>query len=121
MILSWMCLTSSGSGTRPSSGSTVSRTSWTPLHTMKAPTARPTQPSRSTPVKCEAMAHSSTTLVEMTSLRESTAVASSVVELMRRPSVRLNTIIHSFTRMDSTSTHTTAALNSVGEGLTILS
>ena len=116
-----MWLTSAGSGAWPSSGFTVSRTSNAPLYTMNAPTAMPTMPSRSTPVRCEMMAHASTTPVEITSLRESTAVASSVVDEMRRPIARLNTDIGSFTRMESTSTATTARLNSVAAGLSTLS
>ena len=88
---------------------------------MNAPTAKPAQPSRSTPVTLEMMAAASTAAVAMTSLRESTAVAMSVVDEMRLPMRRLKNAIQSFTRMESTSTAATTALNSAGDGARILS
>ena len=71
------------------------------------------------PVTCEMQAQASTAAVLMTSLRESIAVAVSVSESMRRPMVRLNTAIQSFTTMESASTATSAPENSVGVGAMI--
>ena len=64
---------------------------------------------------------SSTAAVDRTSLRLSAAVASSAVEPMPRPSVRLNSAIQSFTAMDSTSTTTSGTLSATAEGWRILS
>ena len=54
-------------------------------------------------------------------MRESTAVASRVVDEIRFPMVRLNTAIQSFTKMDKIRITATTILNSVGVGLSILS
>ena len=64
-------------------------------------------------------AQASTAAVLMTSLRESTAVASSVSELIRRPMERLKAAIQSLTAIESTSTATSAPENSVGLGAMI--
>ena len=121
MIVSWMCRTSSGSGAWPRSGLMVSRTSEMPLHTTNPPTASPTQPSRSKPMTRDSTAAARTASVVMTSLRESTAVASSVVDAIFLPSPELNAAIHSFTSTEARSTATIAGANSVGEGCTSFS
>ena len=56
----------------------------------------------------------------ITSLRLSLAVASSVVEPMRRPIFALNAAIHSFTSIDAASTPTLTQLNTIGSGAKIL-
>ena len=74
-----------------------------PLMQMKMPTPRPAQPSRSTPVVCEISAATRTDPEVMTSFLESCAVAMSVSESMRLPSVRLNAAIQDLTSMDAMS------------------
>ena len=78
LLLIWSM--SSGSGTRPRSGLTASFTRPKPLQQMKMPTARPVQPSRSTPVVAETMAAARTAAEVMTSFLLSAAVAASVSE-----------------------------------------
>ena len=64
--------------------------------------------------------HNSTALVVITSFRLSLAVASSVVEPMRRPMFVLNAAIQHLTTMDAASTPTLTQLNTIGSGAKIL-
>ena len=106
MILSRISCTSLGSGACPSSGLMASRTRPMPLMQMKKPTPKPAQPSRSKPVVCEMSAAARTEPEVMTSFLESCAVAMSVSESMRLPSVRLNAAIQNLTSMETTSAAT---------------
>ena len=71
------------------------------------------------PVQASTTAAKSTAPVEITSFRLSAAVACRVAESMRRPKVRLNRAIHSFTKMDISRTPATTGENSTGEGRNI--
>ena len=108
--------TTSSLGACPSSGFTVSRTSRRPLTSTNAPTARPTQPSSRTPVAHETIEQARTALVVMTSLRESTAVASRVSDSMRRPSVRLKAISQAFIAIETSMTATSGRPNETSRG-----
>lgn len=120
MILSRIAWTSLGSGACPSNGLMALRTRPMPLMQMKMPTPRPAQPSRSKPVVCEISAATKTEPEVMTSFLESCAVAMSVSESMRSPSVRLNAAIQSLTSMDKTRAAKESTEYAVGEGLMIL-
>ena len=114
-----MWRTSSGSGAEPSSGSMVSLTSIAPLYKINSDTAMPISPSVGQSRSQVSMAAIKTTLVVITSLRASAAVASSVSESMRRPMVRLRWLIHSLTRMDATSTTTVSQPKPTGVGSSV--
>ena len=99
----------------------VSLTSIAPLYKINSDTAMPISPSsRAKPVTWVSTAAIKTTLVVITSLRASAAVASSVSESMRRPMVRLRWLIHSLTRMDATSTTTVSQPKLTGVGSSVL-
>ena len=68
------------------------------------------------PVALHRMVESRTALVVSTSLRLSAAVASSVSEAMRCPTVRLKRLIQSLTAMDAASTPMLSQLKMTGVG-----
>ena len=74
----------------------------------------------SKPVTLHRIDDTSTALVEMTSLRLSAAVAIRVSDSMVRPTRRLKTLIHSFTRMEAHSTATVSRLKPTSSGWRIL-
>ena len=88
---------------------------------MNTATPTPIRPSStSQPVTRQRMAATSTAAVLSTSLRLSAAVAMRVSEEMIRPMVRLKPLIHSLTRMDTTSTATVSQPNCTGVGCSTL-
>ena len=100
----------------PSIGSIVSFTSPKPLTRMNAATAAPIQPSSIQPVKWPMTVETSTAVVAITSLRLSSAVAVSVLEPIFRPMCRLNRESHTLTRIEPTSTASSAPLTATGSG-----